>query len=179
MPCLRARFVEFAVGHALTAHDVLESATFVHDDEGLAFEDGPGSLEAEDEVGLGEDQQGDRADREDGGGDRRVVLSDALLNEVSDDEEQDELEGSHFAELAFAERAEYEPNEQIHESSADNDVHVFLSGCEVGREGGPGDVSSFAAQHDIARGTPMAAALYLHVDRDGERGAVRRLRSAR
>jgi hypothetical protein len=60
---------------------------------------GPEPLPSEDGVRLRQDEQRDRADREDRRRDRRVVLRDALLHEITDDEEEHELERGEFTEL--------------------------------------------------------------------------------
>ena len=55
--------------------------------------------------------------------DESVALRDALLDEVADHDEQDEVEGLHRAELAAPDRARDDEQEEEDDDGAQGDVH--------------------------------------------------------
>ena len=79
--------------------------------------------------------EADRRDRQDRAGDR-LVVGDALLDKVADDDEEDQVEGLQGAELTPSHEAGEEVDEDEDDRGADDDVHGGLGKVELG----PGDL---------------------------------------
>ncbi len=74
----------------------------------------PGEHQAEESHGDG---------GEDGAGQAEVVVGDTLLDEIAHDDEDDELERCHLAELAFPEKAQQRVDDDKHHGGAKHDIH--------------------------------------------------------
>ena len=68
-------------------------------------------------------EDGDRAAREHEAGHREVVLGDALLHEIADHDEKDQVEGLQRGELPPADDPRHEEDEEEREGCAKDDVH--------------------------------------------------------
>ena len=80
-----------------------------------------GNLEAP--VGDDHGENGDRAARKHEAGDREVVLGHALLDEIPDHHEQDQVERLQRSELPPADDPRHEEDEEEREGCAEDDVH--------------------------------------------------------
>ena len=80
-----------------------------------------GQLEAP--VGDDHGEHGDRAAREHEPGHREVVLRHALLDEVADHDEEDQVERLERGELAPADDPRHEEDEEEREGCSEDDVH--------------------------------------------------------
>src|SRR3546814_3927090 len=75
--------------------------------------------------GPAEDQrpEGEGADGERRGGQAEVIVRHALLDQVAEHDEHDELERRHLAEFALAEQADQQEQDEEHRRGAKNDIH--------------------------------------------------------
>ncbi len=102
----------------------LDRLTVLDDDDRLAVEHRPQEGELEAPVGDDHGQHRDRPSREHEPGHREVVLRHALLDEVADHDEQDQVEGLERGELPPAHDPRQEKDEEEREEGAEDDVHL-------------------------------------------------------
>ena len=84
---------------------VVDRLAVLDQDDGIAVEDRPRAREPPGDPRGRDDQERKRPDREHGAGHRVVLLGDALLDEVGDHHQDQQVERLHLRELAAAEQA--------------------------------------------------------------------------
>src|SRR4051794_3912226 len=125
---LQARLgLELLGRHPLPAQVALEDAPVDDQHDRLALQDGPQPPHAVAEPGGEDGEERDRRDDRRRAGQGVVALSDALLDEVAHDDEQDHVERLHRAELAPADRTRDPEDQEEDEDGAEDEVHGRLA----------------------------------------------------
>src|SRR5215212_7123420 len=115
--------LELLVGEALAAEVVVDQIAALDEHDRLPLEQRAQPPQPEVQVRGGDREDADGQDRHDSPRQRVVALGHALLDEVTDDDEQDDVERLERAELALADHARHEEDERVDDGSADDDVH--------------------------------------------------------
>ena len=102
-------------GHALAAQVPVDRLAVLDQDQRLRLEDRAQPPEAEDEVGDSHRQDRERASGEDEAGERVVALGHALLDQVAEHDQEDEVERLQRGELAAADHARDDEDEEERE----------------------------------------------------------------
>ncbi len=95
------------------------------DDDRLPVDHRPQERNLEAPVGDDHGEHGDRAAREHEAGHREVVLGHALLDEIADHDEQDQVERLERGELPPPDDPRHEEDEEEREGCAEDDVHPY------------------------------------------------------
>src|SRR5213596_1259634 len=109
--------------HALAPQVVLDRLAVDDEHDRLALQQRAEPPDPERRVRRRHGEQRERDDDRRRAGQRVVALGDALLHEVADDDEQDEVEGLHRAQLAPADHAREQQDEEEDVGRAEDEVH--------------------------------------------------------
>src|SRR5438105_399 len=110
-------------GQTLALQVLLDRLPVLDDDDRLALEQRPQAAEAKREKRRRHLHRRDRADADHRTGDGVVVLCQALLDRVTEDDQEDEVERLERRELAAPDHAREQIEEAVDRDSADCDVH--------------------------------------------------------
>jgi hypothetical protein len=121
---LQARLAGDLLGRdALLAQVPLDDLAVLDQDQRLRLEQRAHPREAPACVGHGQGQQAEHPDREDKPGEGEIVLCHALLEQISHDDQEQQVERLERAQLATSDQPGQQEDEDEREEGADDDVH--------------------------------------------------------